>query len=114
MQQSPEHELHYMALARKIFPYRTLLLPLKKENGIYMKTVQLHEPDSGFSEHLPETFAPDDFIQRFIRQQSPSKGDVSKPWTLAALLRLAADSRAGLAALGQAVLRLGPTAFLSG
>ncbi len=39
---------------------------------------------------------------------------LAAPWTLAALLRLAADSRAGLAALGQAVLRLGPTAFLSG
>ncbi len=36
---------------------------------------------------------------------------VRAPWALPALLRLAADSRAGLAALRDAVTRLGPAAF---
>jgi len=36
---------------------------------------------------------------------------LTAPWTLPALIRLAADSQAGLAALGQAVRRLGPAAF---
>lgn len=34
-----------------------------------------------------------------------------QPWTLPALLRLASDSKAGLAALAAAVSRLGPSAF---
>ncbi len=39
---------------------------------------------------------------------------VMAPWALLALIRLAADSRAGLAALGGAVTRLGPAAFRPG
>ena len=39
---------------------------------------------------------------------------LAAPWTLPALLRLARDSEAGLAALGAAVARLGPGAFLAG
>jgi hopanoid-associated phosphorylase len=39
---------------------------------------------------------------------------LAAPWTLLALMRLAADSRAGLVALDQAVQRLGPAALLSG
>jgi hypothetical protein len=39
---------------------------------------------------------------------------LAAPWTLPALLRLAADSQAGLSALSRAVQCLGPAAFLLG
>ena len=39
---------------------------------------------------------------------------LAAPWTLPALIRLAADSAAALAALAEAIRRLGPQAFLDG
>lgn len=85
IKQSLEHKPHDMSLPGEVLTDRTLVLALKVQNGIDLKTAQEHQPDGGLPDGLTKSPDTEYFIDIVFRQEFPSLCDVPESRSLTAL-----------------------------